>query len=124
MLKKLQHYTILLTLGFFLLPSLNYACGTKSEKACCKKEISLKSEKKTCCKNAASANSDKCCEGKCGMENCGCASTGTTSSSSIFIQFKFHTIFNFAMRKKVNFYYATPSLSAGHSSIWLIPKIS
>ena len=63
MKKRLHIIIIILTLGFFLLPTLSYACGTKSEKACCKNETSSKKEKKDCCNNKHSKDKDKGCGG-------------------------------------------------------------
>jgi len=34
-----------------------------------------------------------------------------------------NTAFNFSFLEKVNFYYTTPTLLEGYSSLWLIPKI-
>lgn len=124
MRKKYYIISLILLLGFLFIPSAIYACGTKSAKSCCKKEISVKPTVKECCKNGESDSKDKCCEGKCGTESCGCVVTNTISASFIFIQSKFEIIFNFLTIEKVNSKYATPSLSAGYSSIWLIPKIS
>ena len=45
---------IILAIGFFMLPDSIYACGTKSEKLCCKQETASKTEKKDCCKNKQS----------------------------------------------------------------------
>ena len=44
---------LIVMLGFFLTPTLTYACGKpaeKTEKSCCKKETS-KTEKKDCCES-------------------------------------------------------------------------
>lgn len=49
---QLHILIIILTLGFFLSPTLSYACGTKTEKSCCKKETTSKTEKKTVAKTS------------------------------------------------------------------------
>ena len=124
MMKKFHIYTIILIVGFLLLPSLSYACGTKSEKACDKKEIASAHNQKDCCESSQSSDENTGCEGKCCQSKCGCSLTSTTSSASIFMHFNYQKIFNFSTREKVSFHYTTPSLSAGYSSIWLIPKLS
>lgn len=119
MKKRLHIYIIILTIGFFLLPNLNYACGTKVEKECCKKEVSTKDIEKECCKNSESSN--KSCEGKCGHSNC---TTLTASHSLVFlneIEFKIND-FDFS-NKKQKFYYSKTFISSGFSSIWQPPKI-
>jgi hypothetical protein len=37
-------------LGFILTPSSAFACGTRTEKSCCKKESSVKDKKKNAAK--------------------------------------------------------------------------
>lgn len=82
-------------------------------------DTKTKSTKKKSCKKDVD-NGD--CEGNCGNSKCGCASFRTISSISFFIQSVDYS--NFLSSIKVNFYYPTPSLSDGYSSLWLIPKIS
>lgn len=120
MKKRLHIIIIILTLGFFTLPTLSYACGTKTEKACCKKETATKSDKKTCCNNH-SKNKDNSCGGKWGHSNC----INSTVNFSIvsFSDFKFNNNnFDFSFEKQ-KFYYSKSNISTGFYSIWLIPKI-
>jgi hypothetical protein len=114
MKKRLHILIIILTLGFFLSPNLSYACGTKTEKSCCKKETTSKTEKKDCCKNKQSEDKDNSCSGKCGHSNC-------TSSTMYDIEFK-NDNFSFSPEKP-NFHYSKSFISSGYSSVWLPPKI-
>lgn len=122
MKKRLHIIIIILTLGFFFSPTLSYACGTKAEKSCCKKEITSKTEKKDCCNNKHSKDKDKSCGGKCGHSNC-TSSTSINFSiiSSYEINFK-NNSFNFS-KEKSKFYHSKTFISSGFTSIWLIPKI-
>lgn len=120
MKKKLHIYIIILTLGFFLWPTLGYACGTKTEKECCKTE---KVEKKDCCSNKHSKEKDNSCGGKCGHSNCTSSTTVNFSIiSSYEVNFK-NNSFDFSW-EKAKFYHSKTFVSSGFSSIWLIPKIS
>ena len=122
MKKQLHIIIIILTFGFFMLPTLSYACGTKTEKSCCKKEKTEKSEKKDCCKGKHSKDKDNSCGGKCGHSNC------TSSSSVNFSIISFYEInfnnnsFDFSSEKS-KFYNSKTNISSGFYSIWLIPKI-
>lgn len=122
MKKRLHTIIIILTLGFFLSPTLGYACGTKTEKACCKKEINSKAEKKDCCNGSNSKDKNKSCGGKCGHSNC-TSSTSVNFSiiSSYEINFKNNSL-DFSIEKS-KFYHSKTFLSSGFYSIWLIPKI-
>jgi hypothetical protein len=122
MFKRVHIYIIILTLGLLLLPSLTYACGTQSEKECCKKEMTSKSEHKQCSEESHSNNQSDSCNGKCGHSNC--TSVNANYSSVVFNDFDLtHNIFVFSTKKQ-NFYTTITFISSGYSSLWLIPKIS
>ena len=122
MKKRLHIIIIILTLGFFILPTLSYACGTKTEKSCCKKETTSKTEKKDCCNGKQSKDKDNSCGGKCGHSNCTSSSTVNFSIISTYeINFK-NNSFDFYSEKS-KFYSSKTCISAGFTSIWLIPKI-
>lgn len=109
-------------LGFFL-PTSTYACGTKTEKTCCKKETTSKTEKKDCCNGKHSKDKDNSCGGKCGHSNC---TSSTSANFSLISTFEFdfnNTNFNFSSEKQ-KFYNSKTFISSGFSSVWLIPKIS
>lgn len=122
-MKKLLHIiSIILLLGFFL-PTSSYACGTKTEKSCCKKEKAEKTEKKDCCNGKHSKEKDNSCGGKCGHSNCTSSSSVNFSIiSSYEINFK-NISFDFSIEKS-KFYNSKTFISSGFYSIWLIPKIS
>ena len=122
MKKRLRIIIIILTLGFFMLPTLSYACGTKTEKSCCKKETTSKTEKKDCCNGKQSKDKDNSCGGKCGHSNCTSSSTVNFSMISTYeINFK-NNSFDFS-EEKSKFYHSKTCISSGFYSIWLIPKI-
>ncbi|MGV9004330.1 hypothetical protein [Flavobacterium sp.] len=121
MQKKLHIYIIILTLGFFLLPNLNYGCGAKVEKKCCKQETSSKIENKECCNGKDSNKKDKPCGGKCGHSNC------TASSVSLSIispdEFKINaSAFDFSTEKP-KIYNSKTFISSGFTSVWSPPNI-
>ena len=109
-MSKKFYIVLLVMLGFFMTPSVAFACGTKTEKACCKKESSSKKE------------SHEGCSGACKDVTC--------SSSTVYIGMTslFHTelnnqLFSFSTEKQ-NYYYSEIFISSDFRSIWLPPKIS
>lgn len=126
MTKKFHILLIVLTLGFFMTPTLTYACGNKSvktEKSSCKKEKTDKSEKKDCCKNHQSKNgkSDDSCNGKCKDTSCSCPTTNGSLALSLFAELNLKN--SFAESKKLKFYIKEIFLSSGFYSIWTPPHI-
>lgn len=124
---KKYHIIFIVLLGIFFMPDNAMACGIGKDKHSCKKEVSpTKKENKGCCGNDNSKDKEnKGCGGKCGHSECGCSSTCPASSVSFLAEiiFKVDT-YSYSSIAKVNFLYATPSISDGFYSIWLIPKIS
>ena len=123
-MSKKFYIVLLVMLGFFMTPSVAFACGTKTEKACCKKESSSKKDKKECCKKEQSSKkeSHEGCSGACKDVPC--------SSSTVYIGMTslFHTelnnqLFSFSTEKQ-NYYYSEIFISSDFRSIWLPPKIS
>lgn len=108
-------------LGFFL-PTSVYACGTETEKSCCKGEASSKTEKKDCCNGKHSKDNNNGCSGKCGHSNC---TTSTSINLSIIslneILFK-NNNFDFSTEKQ-KFYHSETLISSGFYSIWTPPNI-
>ena len=103
------------------MPTFNYACGIKSEKSCCKKEMSSKIEDKDCCKNKKSDHQNKNCGGKCGHSNCTTISLSYSLLPLNEIDFKNNNI-DFSTDEQ-NFFQSETFLSSGFTSIWIIPKI-
>lgn len=117
-------YIILIVLlGFFLMPSNTYACGSGSGNHSCKMEMSSKTKMKDCCskKSKSKESKDKGCSGKCGQSMCGVSSVNIGIAAAIYYQIP-NVIFSFS-EKKQNFSNSISFTSDGYSSIWLIPKI-
>lgn len=116
----------MVTIGFFLIPSLTFSCEMKSKKSCCNKEMSSSNKKMECCKKMNHSKSqdkdhDGACNGKCGHSNC---VTTSTQFSAAFFEIKFNNNnFDFS-KKESNFFNSETNLSSGFHSLWLIPKIS
>ena len=121
MKNRLHIIIIILTLGVFLSPTLSYACGTKTEKSCCKNETSSKTEKNDCCNGKHSKNKDNSCGGKCGHSNCTTSSVTFSIISFNEIKFK-NNSFDFSTEKP-KFYHSKTFISSGFTSVWLPPKI-
>ena len=130
MLKNLSKhisFIILLCLGFFLMPSISYACAkktTKTEQKSCSKDQSAKAEHKSSCKDKSCK---KCkdghdCDGNCKHSSCGCSTSSSSVSLPIPIDLK--TANPFAEIKKQKFGFKEAYYSSGYSSIWQPPKIS
>ena len=106
--------------GFFM-PSSSYACGSKTEKSCCKKELSSKTEKKDCCNYKDSKGKNKSCDGKCGHSNCTTTSVAVSIIATNEIFFKNNSLAFSTQKPK--FYLSETFISSGFSSIWLPPEI-
>ncbi len=117
---KKQLHIIILIFGFFL-PTSTYACGTKTEKACCKKETLSKTEKKDCCNDKHSKNKENSCGGKCGHSNCTSSTVNFSIISFYEIEFK-NNNFDFSVEKSKS-YHSETFISSGFTSVWLPPKI-
>ena len=110
----------MLMLGFFV-PTSTYACGTKTEKSCCKKETSHKTENKDCCNGKHTEDKNNSCGGKCGHSNCTTSPSVNSLISFYEIEFKNNSFDFFSEKSK--FYHSKTFISSGFYSIWLIPKI-
>lgn len=122
MTRKAHIFVIIVMLGFFLIPSTAFACGTETKKSCCKEEIAAKAEKNDCCKNKQSKNQDEDCGGKCGNSNC---TTSITQFNLVgFTELEFNTNFFDFENKNQKFYYNETNISSGFYFVWLPPKIN
>ena len=125
--KKVYILFLLLTIGFFLIPSSGFACGNKTVKSSYKKEISSnKKEKdcctKDCCKKSCDSKKEKHdCDGKCNHTNCTASSLQLSISASNDFELS-NSVFNFSIEKPIS-YYNEANISDGFTSIWLPPKI-
>ncbi|HSN49252.1 MAG TPA: hypothetical protein VLR29_10870 [Flavobacterium sp.] len=123
MTKKFHIALVMVVMGFFLTPTLTYACGMKSEKSCCSKEISSKGDKKDCCKkddDSKNKSHDGGCNGKCGHSNC---TTSSIQFGLAFFEIKFKNNNVVFSEKEQNYIHSETNISSGFHSIWLIPKI-
>lgn len=123
MTNKFHILLIILTIGFFATPTLTYACGTNTnntEKSCCKKDKSNKTEKKDCCKNHKSKN-DGDCGGNCKHPSCSCPVVHYAFNLPFSTELKTKPFF--AESKKLKFYDKETYLSSGFYSIWTPPNI-
>lgn len=120
-----QIYILLIALlGFFLTPTLTYACSkshTQTEKSCCDKKTS-QTDKNDCCKNKSSHNQkdNDGCEGKCGHSSCHCPTITLTIALPFVSEMKHHII----VLEKLTIGYTQSYISSGFHSIWQPPKIS
>ncbi|MFV8268585.1 hypothetical protein ACNQGP_01460 [Flavobacterium sp. GT2N3] len=123
-MSKKFYIVLLVMLGFFTTPSVAFASGIKTEKACCKKESASKKDKKECCKKEPSSKEDshEGCTGACKNSTCSSSSFYLGISSLFYTEVKKH-LFSFSTEKQ-NYYYSEIFISSDFRSIWLPPKIS
>ena len=125
MIKFFHKAVLLVALGFFLMPSISFACEMKSEQSCCSKEMSSSNgEKMDCCKKEqqSKGKQDKDNKGKSKHSSCSCF----VFHISVIIPFETESKFLCVdlLDKKDKFNQSETTISSGFSSIWLIPKIS
>jgi hypothetical protein len=113
---------LLVMLGFFMMPSVAFAYGTKSEKTCCKKKIVSQSEKTACCNKEKSSKSHEGCNGGCKHVSCTSSVVNLALSSLSYVELN-SQLFCFSTEKQ-NYYYSEIFISSDFRSIWLPPKIS
>lgn len=126
MTKKFHILLIILIIGFFTTPTLTYACGTKStttEKSCCKKIKTDKTDPKGCCKKNINQkdNYENDCDGKCGHSSCSCPNFHYAFVVSFWAELRAKTYFTES--KKTKNHYSENYLSDGFTSIWKPPNI-
>lgn len=119
-------FIILLCLGFFLIPSLSYACAKKTantEQKSCSKDQYSKSEHKSRCKNQSctKCNDGHDCNGKCKQSSCKCSTSSSSLSLPILVDIK--TENHFAEIKTQKFGFKQTYYSSGYHSFWQPPKI-
>lgn len=127
MAKKYYIWSLLLTLGFFLMSNSGYACERSVEKIACEKKTNSKEKtvdscQEDCCKkNQDSKKDSHGCNRKC--DHSGCTTSGLQYSLVAVNEFEFNNnLFNFSFEKTTP-YYKNSSISDGFTSIWLPPKI-
>ncbi|WP_251795752.1 MULTISPECIES: hypothetical protein [unclassified Arenibacter] len=120
---RIFHIVFLTALGFFLTPTLSYACDSKSEKieTICNKQSDSEIQKKDCCneEKGQCGKHENQCDGKCGNPTCQCPSHCPNFSTPFLAQFSLGKM----ILSKPNFYYQDTYYSSGFLSIWQPPKI-
>ncbi|WP_414000112.1 hypothetical protein ACMDB5_06030 [Flavobacterium sp. W1B] len=121
-MSKKFYILLLVMFGFVMMPSIAFACGTKTEKSCCKKESSSQTKKADCCKKNKKSNegSHSGCDGAC--KNISCSPVVHLSLPTLFYA-ESNQPFVFS-QKKQNYYYSEIFISSDFRAIWLPPKIS
>lgn len=119
-MKKI-HLILLLAIGFLMIPSITYACDSKSDRKCCKKETSSDSQQ-DCCKKSKSSHGDGC-GGKCGNPSCNCPVMLTFSLPVLPITYLENGAVTLASEKRT-FHYREVYVQSGFSTLRLPPKIS
>lgn len=120
-----KFYILLLVIfGFFMMPSVAFACGAKEDKMCCNKESSSKQDQKDCCKkeNKSNKSSHDGCNGACKNVSCGSSVIHLGLVSAFYTELN-NQVFSFSAEKQ-NYYYSEIFISSHFRSIWLPPKIS
>jgi hypothetical protein len=121
MTKKI-YISLILVFGFALTPNITFACGTKSEKSCCKKNTSKKQSKKDCCKKSKNHSNEKDdCGGKCGNKSCQCPAPNLALTIPTFFEIS-NKNYDFSDEKQ-KFHHFQIFLSSGFYSIWTPPNI-
>ena len=111
-----------LILGLALTPNNTYACGAKSEKTCCKKKSSHKSETKSCCKKSNNnTTEEEGCGGNCGDQSCQCSGISIGFILPFIDEIRINNVDFFIEDQK--FGSLKVEYSTGFSSLWTLPKI-
>lgn len=121
-MSKKFYIMLFVVFSFFMIPSATFACGTKSDKACCKKEAASQTEKEVCCDKGKSSKSHEGCNGGCKHVSCTSFVVSLALSSPFYIELN-SQLFSF-LPEKQNYYYSEIFISSDFRSIWLPPKIS
>mgnify|MGYP003586342780 FL=1 len=133
MLKNI-YLLLIFILGFFLTPSVTYACSKSSNnvaKECSIRELNkekshqkhIRDVKNNQCEKDHPCNSNNgSCNGKCGHSSCRCI---TFYSNYLFIPQYINTEYrSFSLENTQKFSYKKDYISSGFYFIWQPPKIS
>nr|WP_315139953.1 hypothetical protein [uncultured Flavobacterium sp.] len=122
-MSKISYIVLFVVFGFFMMPNTAFACETKSEKHCCKKEFSSKKEQSACCPAAKDSkqNGHKSCNEGCKSVSCSYSSVNLGLPLVEYPDLK-NNRFLFSPEKQ-NYYYSEIYVSSDFRSIWLPPKI-
>ena len=131
---KKIHILVFIMIGFFLIPSISFACGlgcgskkvTKTEsKDCCdsKKDRQQQATEKGCCDSGKHHKQDDGCSGKCKHNSCNCIAPVLNIIFTSFLELKLNNNFDFSNEKK-SFTLEDSNISDGFYYIWTPPNIS
>ena len=121
---------ILVTIGFFMIPSVSFACGsgcgtkkTESNASCnSDKHSKHQAAEDGCCSNENHSKHSNGCSGKCKHNSCNCI---TPVLSLIIPSFSELTINHFDFSNQKNSFFDKEStISSGFYYIWTPPNIS
>ena len=107
--------------GFFMMPSVVFACGNKAEKTCCKKESASQTKKMACCNQEKNSKGHEGCNGGCKHVSCTSSTVNLALSSPLYVGLNYQ-LYRFSPEKQ-NYYYSKIFISSDFRSIWLPPKI-
>lgn len=116
-MKKFQ-LIVLVLIGFFLTPSVTFACGKTSNKSSCKTEMNSGNCKMKCCQKKSK---DKPCEGKCGKSSCQIQTVSFGAVIPMLSEIKNN--YFLVLSSKQAFYNAETNISSGFFYIWSPPNI-
>jgi hypothetical protein len=119
---KKVYILLLVMLGFFMMPSMAFACESKSEKTSCTKESASQTCEKECCNKEKKSKSHEGCDGGCKHVSCGSSVVSLALSFPFYVEINTQ-LFSFSPEKQ-NYYYSEIFISSDFRSIWLPPKIS
>jgi len=118
MIRKI-YILVFVTIGFFLIPSISFACGS-----CSKDKIEKKEKKeKDCCNDDNHSSKHKECGGKCKHPSCNCIAPAFNIILTSFTEVIPNNNFDFSNEKK-SFTFEESNISTGFYYIWTPPNIS
>lgn len=131
-MSKKVYILVFITIGFFMIPSISFACGsgcgnkkstkTESAESSDTKKVSKSSEKK-CCDTSKSSKQNDGCKGKCKHPTCHCITPVLNIVLTPFSDLKLKNNFDFSNKKK-SFTFEESNTSSGFYYIWTPPNIS
>lgn len=115
---------LIILLGFFMAPTISYACGkshSETEQSGCDNNTS-ELDKEDCCKtkHAQSNHDDGDCGDKCGDSSCHCSAHSFSCALTYASETKLDL---FVVSDKQHLHYTNLYISSGYHSIWQPPKI-
>ncbi|WP_262152769.1 hypothetical protein [Chryseobacterium foetidum] len=119
-------FIVLLCMGFFLMPSISYACAKKTaeteQKSYSKDKSEKSGHKDSCNKKSCKKCKDRHnCGDNCKHSSCRCSASSTSFGLPMPIDLK--TEIRFAEIKQQKFGFNQAYYSSGFSSVWQPPKI-